>query len=135
MRVWRETKRNLYLHELLDRKASIRDCSICNNEANWRCLDCFAGPAYCTECCQTSHCKDCFHWIERWTGTFYEQWVLIRLKVLRGCRVARNHLKEGVILLRGSRRLLAQTFAKASHKFKLPQSIEQTSPNDPFDHL
>ena len=72
MRVWRETKRNLYLHELLDRQASIRVCSICNKEANWRCLDCFAGPAYCTECCRTSHCRDPFHRIERWTGTFYE---------------------------------------------------------------
>ncbi|EDR06098.1 uncharacterized protein LACBIDRAFT_302274 [Laccaria bicolor S238N-H82] len=45
MRVWKQTKHNLYLHELLERKASIH----------------------------TSHCRDPFHWIERWTGIFYEQ--------------------------------------------------------------
>ena len=72
MRVWKETKRNLYLHEFLDRKASKRVCISCKKEANWRCLDCFASTAYCAECCRTSHCRDPFHRIERWTGTFYE---------------------------------------------------------------
>ena len=46
--------------------------------------------------------------------------------------MARNRLKEGVISLRGSVRLLAQTFARDSHKFRL---IEQTLPNDPFVHI
>jgi hypothetical protein len=73
MRIWKETKRNLYLHELLDRKASIQVCFTCKKEANWRCLDCFAGPTYCTECCRTSHSRDPFHRIERWTGKFYER--------------------------------------------------------------
>ena len=72
MRVWREMKHNLYLHELLDRQASIWVYSICNKEVNWWCLNCFAGLAYCTECCQTSHCWDPFHRIEQWTGTFYK---------------------------------------------------------------
>ena len=67
MRVWKETKRNLYLHEFLDRKASNRVCILCQTKASWRCLDCFAGKAYCTECC-----RDPFHRIERWTGTFFE---------------------------------------------------------------
>jgi len=73
MRIWRETKRNLYLQELLDMNASKRVCIICKNEAIWRCLDCLAGPDYCTECCRTSHCQDPFHRIERWTGVFYER--------------------------------------------------------------
>ena len=34
-----------------------------------------------------------------------------------------------VTTLRGSRRLLAQTFAGDSHKFELKWLIEQTSPN------
>src|SRR6202158_2105730 len=72
MRVGKETKRNLYLHEFLDRKASKQVCISCKKEANWRCLDCFASTAYCAECCRTSHCRDPFHRIERWTGTFYE---------------------------------------------------------------
>lgn len=73
MRIWKQTKRNLYLHELLDRNASTKVCLTCKKEANWRCLDCFAGPGYCTECCRTSHSRDPFHRIERWTGTFYER--------------------------------------------------------------
>jgi len=73
MRIWKETKCNLYLHELLDRKASIKVCLICEKEANWQCVDCFAGLAYCTECCHTSHCQDPFHRIEWWTGISYEQ--------------------------------------------------------------
>ena len=42
---------------------------------------------------------------------------------------------NSVTTLRGSRRLLAQTFARDSHKFKLTWLIDQTSPNinDPFD--
>ncbi|KIJ89600.1 hypothetical protein K443DRAFT_61876, partial [Laccaria amethystina LaAM-08-1] len=52
MRIWKETKRNLYLHELLDRKASIQVCFTYKKEAN---------------------CRDPFHRIERWTGKFYER--------------------------------------------------------------
>ncbi|EDR01087.1 uncharacterized protein LACBIDRAFT_312588 [Laccaria bicolor S238N-H82] len=35
MRVWKQTKHNLYLHELLERKASICICAICKKEATW----------------------------------------------------------------------------------------------------
>ena len=43
---------------------------------------------------------------------------------------------NAVMTLRGSRRLLAQTFASDSHKFKLTRLIEQTpNINDPFDHI
>ena len=50
-----------------------------------------------------------------------------------------NVIKErnfnSVTTLRGSRRLLAQTLARDSYKFKCTQLIEQTLPNvnDPFD--
>ena len=57
---------------VLDRKASNQVCILCKTEASWWCLDCFAGKAYCTECCWTSHCRDPFHRIEWWTGTFFE---------------------------------------------------------------
>ena len=66
---------------------------------------------------------------------------LIGSKILRGSRVDHTHLEEWVILqdeqvtmLRGSRRLLTQTLARGN-KFKLPRLTDQTSPNDPFDHI
>ena len=72
MRAWKETKHNLYLHECLHRKASNQIYILCKTEASWPCLNCFASKAYCTECCQTSHCRDPFHQIEQWPSTFYE---------------------------------------------------------------
>lgn len=66
-------KHDLYLNELLARRASSRTCVQCHQDgAYWRCVDCFTGPAYCTECCRKLHSRDPFHRIERWTGTYYE---------------------------------------------------------------
>ena len=74
MRTWKETKRDVYLQELLAMRAphhQNRPCKNCGVESNWRCIDCLAWPAYCTECCRSSHILDPFHRIERWTGSHY----------------------------------------------------------------
>ena len=50
-----------------------RECSNCRIEGTYRCSDCFGWPMFCTACCQNEHQRLPFHWIEQWTGSFFEE--------------------------------------------------------------
>ncbi|KAN0094398.1 hypothetical protein V8E55_002685 [Tylopilus felleus] len=50
-----------------------RECSNCRIEGTYTCSDCFSWPMFCTACCQNEHQRLPFHWIEQWTGSFFEE--------------------------------------------------------------
>jgi hypothetical protein len=43
----------------------------CGREGNWRCLDCFGKPLFCTECCRSEHSRHPFHRVEVWCGRYF----------------------------------------------------------------
>lgn len=43
----------------------------CHREGNWRCLDCFGKPLFCTDCCRSSHVRCPFHRVEMWRGEYF----------------------------------------------------------------
>ncbi|KAI9059925.1 hypothetical protein FKP32DRAFT_1613943 [Trametes sanguinea] len=69
--------RQEYLDELLrhyGRKgADVTRCSICEQEAEFRCPDCRVSHPLCQQCLLKEHNQLVFHRVERWNGRFYER--------------------------------------------------------------
>jgi hypothetical protein len=71
--------RNEYLSVLLENEGpqSLK-CNNCNlDNPMYRCAHCFGHPQLCQSCVLQSHIHSPFHFIERWTGNFFQPIKLI----------------------------------------------------------
>ncbi|KIM56212.1 hypothetical protein SCLCIDRAFT_36442, partial [Scleroderma citrinum Foug A] len=67
-----------YLSVLLDMEAP-PECRIrigCRKDGVFRCTECAHRPIFCSDCCLDAHKPSPFHRIQRWTGTFFEDFSL-----------------------------------------------------------
>jgi hypothetical protein len=68
--------RDIYLQEILKLEApppqmACQSCKI--NDYAYRCQDCFGEPVFCQACCLTTHKREPYHTIQRWTGNCFVQ--------------------------------------------------------------
>ncbi|KIM63799.1 hypothetical protein SCLCIDRAFT_116668, partial [Scleroderma citrinum Foug A] len=63
-----------YLSVLLSMEAppESRICMQCGRDGIFRCTECAHSPIFCSNCCLDAHELNPFHRIQRWTGTFFE---------------------------------------------------------------
>ncbi|KIM67823.1 hypothetical protein SCLCIDRAFT_106792, partial [Scleroderma citrinum Foug A] len=67
-----------YLSMLLDMEAPPESsiCIGCGKDGVFRCTECVYRPIFCIDCCLDAHKLSPFHCIQRWTGTFFEDYSL-----------------------------------------------------------
>ncbi|KAF7321401.1 CxC2 domain-containing protein [Mycena kentingensis (nom. inval.)] len=93
MSKWLEEYRDGYLDALLwlDGRGlhlNTTQCTECgSSHAEYRCTECHAYGLVCKRCVVTMHAYSPFHWVQKWTGTFYKR---VPLKSL-GLRVQLGH--------------------------------------------
>lgn len=91
----------MYLHETDPGIGT--PCHQCQSQdvtAVYRCSECFNAPLLCQTCIVDSHVRSPFHWIHRWTGSFFERCTLRDLGMVlylghHGQRCPNQVVKEG----------------------------------------
>jgi len=67
--------RDAYISEILDLEKPHIDmlCPMCQSKQGlFRCKDCFSRRVLCRDCCLLVHQESPFHFIEKWTGSFFQ---------------------------------------------------------------
>lgn len=72
-------RQNLYLHHIVDQERPPEDmqCGVCQDDkGSIRCMNCRAAYLVCPRCCITIHKAHPFHVLQKWTGSFFDDYSL-----------------------------------------------------------
>lgn len=74
MREWLPLREEYLSHIIaLEAPPDGRRCGKCGvSDGDWRCLECFGRPVYCTDCLQLTHRRMPLHRVEKWADGFFE---------------------------------------------------------------